>query len=92
MELTAFLACVALEAVDFEAAGTDVTCGAEDGAAEDGSAAEGAALLGGDFGTCKFTVERAEKQGEGYRVLLSCNQRVEAVAMVRRLTVKILSD
>lgn len=25
-----------------------------------------AALLGGDFGTCKFTVEQAEKQGEGY--------------------------
>lgn len=51
-----------------------------------------AALLGGDFGTCKFNVEQVEKQGENYRVLLSCNQRVEAVAMVRRLTVKILSD
>ena len=51
-----------------------------------------AALLGGDFGTCKFNVEQVEKQGEGYRILLSCNQRVEAVAMVRRLTVKILSD
>ena len=51
-----------------------------------------AALLGGDFGTCKFTVEQVGRQGEGYRVLLSCNRRVEAVAMVRRLTVKILSD
>ena len=62
-----------------------------DDAPEEGETVR-AALLGGDFGTCKFTVEQAEKQGEGYRVLLSCNQRVEAVAMVRRLTVKILSD
>ena len=62
-----------------------------DDAPEEGEAVQ-AALLGGDFGTCKFTVEQVEKQGEGYRVLLSCNQRVEAVSMVRRLTVKILSD
>ena len=51
-----------------------------------------AKLLGGDFGTCQLTVERAEKQGTGYRVLCSCNQRVEAVAMVRQLSVKILSE
>lgn len=62
-----------------------------DDAPEEGEAVQ-AALLGGDFGTCKFNVEQVEKQGENYRVLLSCNQRVEAVAMVRRLTVKILSD
>ncbi len=51
-----------------------------------------AELLGGNFGICKFTVNQVEKQGESCRVLLSCNQRVEAVAMVRRLTVKILTD
>ncbi len=51
-----------------------------------------AKLLGGDFGICQLTVEKAEKQGTGYRVLCSCNQQVEAVAMVRQLTVKILSE
>ena len=51
-----------------------------------------AKLLGGGFGTCQFTVEQAEKQGTGYRVLCSCNQQVEAVAMVRQLSVKILSE
>lgn len=49
-------------------------------------------LLGGSFGTCRFTVEQAEKQGTGYRVLCSCTQQVEAVAMVRQLSVKILSE
>ena len=51
-----------------------------------------AKLLGGDFGTCQFTVEKTEKQGTGYRVLYSCNRQVEAVAMVRQLSVKILSE
>ena len=49
-------------------------------------------LLGGSFGTCRFTVEQAEKQGTGYRVLCSCTQQVESVAMVRQLSVKILSE
>ena len=51
-----------------------------------------AKLLGGDFGTCRLTVEQVEKQAEGYRVLCACKERVEAVAMVRQLTVKILSE
>ena len=51
-----------------------------------------AKLLGGDFGTCQFTVEKTEKQGTGYRVLCSCSRQVEAVAMVRQLSVKILSE
>ena len=51
-----------------------------------------AELLGGGFGTCQLTVERIEKQTGGYLVLCACNQRVEAVAMVRQLCVKILSD
>lgn len=51
-----------------------------------------AKLLGGDFGTCRFTVEQVEKRNAGYRVLCSCTQSVEAVAMVRQLSVKILSE
>lgn len=51
-----------------------------------------AELLGGGFGTCQLTVEQVEKQSGGYLVLCSCNQRVEAVTMVRQLCVKILSD
>lgn len=49
-------------------------------------------LLGGSFGTCRFTVEQVEKQDTGYRVLCACTQQVEAVAMVRQLSVKILSE
>lgn len=51
-----------------------------------------AELLGGGFGACQLTVEQVEKRPDGYLVLCSCNQRVEAVAMVRQLCVKILSD
>ncbi len=49
-------------------------------------------LLGGGFGTCQFTVERVEKEETGYRVLCSCNRQVEAVAMVRQISVKILPE
>lgn len=49
-------------------------------------------LLGGGFGTCRFTVEWSKKALEGYETLLSANAGLEAVSGVRRLWVKILSD
>ena len=51
-----------------------------------------AALLGGGFGTCTLRVEQVESAKTGWRILFSCTQRLEAVASVRQLSVKILSD
>ena len=51
-----------------------------------------AALLGGGFGTCTLRVEQVESAETGWQILFSCTQRLEAVASVRQLSVKILSD
>lgn len=51
-----------------------------------------AALLGGGFGTCILRVEQVESAETGWQILFSCTQRLEAVASVRQLSVKILSD
>lgn len=51
-----------------------------------------AALLGGGFGTCTLRVEQTKCTGNGWKILFSCTQRLEAVASVRQLSVKILSE
>lgn len=51
-----------------------------------------AALLGGGFGTCTLRVEQVESAETGWQILFSCTQRLEAVASVRQLSVKILSE
>lgn len=51
-----------------------------------------AQLLGGGFGTYRLTVEKAEPAPNGFETLFSAKDGLEAVAGVRQLTMKILSD
>ncbi len=48
-----------------------------------------AELLGGEFGSCTLTVERAEQSGGMFSLLFSCSENVDAVAGIRTLTIKL---
>lgn len=47
-----------------------------------------AELLGGGFGRCTMTVEEFQPAAGGGQALLSCRERLEAVAGIRTITVK----
>ena len=51
-----------------------------------------ARLLGGGFGQYRLTVEKTEPVQNGFQTLFSGREGLEAVAGVRQLTMKILSD